>query len=304
MKQLKCPICSAARKGEAAVFTADEKFQLVKCNRCGHHYTWFDQDIDLEKIYADERYKVVDNRESIFDRLLSFEYGKVIRRLRSSEKGTQAVLDFGCGKGKFLSLCKKEGWRVKGIETSLPRAQFAREKYELDVDTSYYQEGDVDGAPFDVISLFHVVEHLDKPEQLLRNLISNNLHKDGQLIIEVPNLDSWQARWAGPDWLQLDMPRHLSHFDKPSVMRIVEALGLAPIRISYFSTHVGMLGMCRTCLGLLGYNGDLIHTLKNKRSYKLYLLLALVLPVAFVLEGLASLSSKGGVMRIYAKRKD
>ncbi|WP_339813420.1 class I SAM-dependent methyltransferase [uncultured Imperialibacter sp.] len=302
MKQASCPLCST--KPDALVLEngmkISEDFTIVTCRICDHKYTYFLVNVSEEGIYRDERYRVIDNRNSIFDKMLSFEYNRVVGKIKKRYGSEPAVLDFGSGKGKFLSLCKEAGFRTNGVETSEPRADFARKFYHLEIDSNYYSKGKLLGAPFDVISLFHVLEHLSKPKDLFTNLIGDNLGREGLVVVEVPNIDSWQSRWAGKNWLQLDVPRHINHFSQDSIISLIESCGLHPVEISYFSSHVGLLGMLRTCLGLVGYKGDLIHSLKNEKSILLYLLIGVLLPVSTVLETVASLFHRGGIIRIYA----
>lgn len=279
-----------------------EGFEILRCGSCKHVFTHIKEDISIEDLYEDDRYKVIDNRGSLFDKILEIEYNRVLGEVKNFVKEPVSLLDFGCGKGKFMSLAAKKGWSVSGVETSQPRATFATEIYGLDVDTDYYTSGKLKKAPFKVITLFHVVEHLQAPKELVSNLVKENLVEGGLLIIEVPNIDSWQSKWAGKDWLQLDVPRHVNHFTRQSIQSLISSLGFETAKISYFSFHVGLLGMVNTCIGKLGYKGDLIFTLKNTRDLKLYVLIAFILPFAAALELLSSFFGKGGIIRIYATK--
>ncbi|MEQ8530550.1 MAG: class I SAM-dependent methyltransferase, partial [Imperialibacter sp.] len=202
MKQETCPMCEN-RPVQTELLDGieiSESFTIVECGACGHRYTFFSDNVSEEEIYQDERYKVIDNRNSVFDRLLSFEYKRVVKEVNKRYHSGISVLDFGSGKGKFLSLCKAAGFSTKGVETSLPRADFARKHYDLEIDSGYYSKGTLAGAPFTVITSFHVLEHLSKPKELLANLVRDNLTPDGLVVIEVPNMDSWQSIWAGKSW--------------------------------------------------------------------------------------------------------
>lgn len=304
MKQESCPLCKWTPGEEQiskARYVAPE-YRVLSCLNCGHFFTYFEKEVS-ESIYEDERYKVVDNRESLFDKILGVEYGRVVVNIKKIMPAAKSVLDFGCGKGKFLSLCRESGLSVKGVETSKPRAEFAAQHYHLDIDSSHYDSGKIAGGPFDVITLFHVLEHLTTPGELLSQLIANNLVEGGLLVIEVPNRNSWQSKWSGSKWLQLDVPRHVSHFDTARLRKLLDSLGLRVERVTFFSIHLGFLGMLRTCLGKLGYNGDIIYSLKNEKNPGLYALIALVLPFAVLLETISCLFSKGGIVRIYASKK-
>jgi len=132
----------------------------VKCLGCGHQYTLLQKEIDTGNLYSDEVYKVVENRASIFDRILNHEYRGVIRQINAFKKQKGNLLDFGSGKGKFGHLAKEDGWAVKCVETSAARAAYAREVYGLEVYTGFYEKGSIFQSRFDVLTLFHVLEHL------------------------------------------------------------------------------------------------------------------------------------------------
>lgn len=115
-------------------------------------------------------------RESLWDDERRFNY---LKRLIVNKD----ILDFGCGAGGFLKLAKKVAARAVGIEPEMALKQhFLKEEIEV--------FASIDDAPdsFDVITLFHVLEHIPDPRTMLKRL-SEKLRKGGQLIIEVPNAD-------------------------------------------------------------------------------------------------------------------
>ena len=178
---------------------------IVKCDHCSNIYTIQNNaGINSAELYTSNEYKVVENRNSIFDKILNWEYGRVIKKIGRFKRTKGSLLDFGSGKGKFASLAKKDGWQVRCVETAAGRAEYAKNIYGLDVDTRYYSGGKLFADEFDVITLFHVLEHLPDPQNLLDELIDHNLAKDGLVVIEVPNINSLQARLAGSRWIHLD----------------------------------------------------------------------------------------------------
>jgi len=80
-------------------------------------------------------------------------------------------------------------------------------------------------------------------------------------------------------------------------------INLEPLKTTSFSFHLGVLGMVDSLLKRLGYRKNIIYELKNKKSKTLILMIALLLPLAFIIERLASLFRKGGIIRIYLVRK-
>jgi cyclopropane fatty-acyl-phospholipid synthase-like methyltransferase len=108
------------------------------------------------------------------------------RRLNTfKEKITnKVVLDFGCGIGGFLDLANEFCKESYGLELELGLAE-SFNKRGLNV-FSDYDALVASGKKFDVITAFHVVEHLKDPVKTLHDL-SQLLNEDGEIIVEVPS---------------------------------------------------------------------------------------------------------------------
>jgi len=301
-----CPVCNTALY--SVIYTQTSGYpdaKIVKCNSCSHIYTLLEANINTQELYTDqdEVYKVVENRGSIFDKILTLEYRSVIKKINflSSPRGT--LMDFGCGKGKFGSLAKRDGWSVKCVETSEDRAEYARKTYQLEVNSNFYLSGKIFNLEFDVITLFHVLEHLPKPGVMLDQLLKDNLNNAGLAVIEVPNFNSLQSRIAKNRWIHLDVPRHINHFTPRNLEQLLIGCEMIPIRKAYFSYHLGLLGMVDSLLKLSGYKKNIIYELKNRKSILLILRILFILPLALLLEALSSFSAQGGIIRIYCTKK-
>lgn len=275
---------------------------LVKCLGCGHRYSIFNDTTNLVALYEDKQYKVIDTRGSISDYIVLVDSKRILRSIDKITDSTSRLLDFGCGKGAFMNIAHNRGWETKGVETAESRADFAKNIFDLDVDTGFYDNGTIGDAPFDVISLFHVVEHLPDPKHLLKNLVDHNLKDDGLLVIEVPLYESFQSRLAKQKWIHLDHHYHLSHFSEDTLDRLANDLGLSVVKKEYNSFHVGVVGMTQSIASLFGYRGMLIHDLKFSRTRKLLFMLALLAPIALIAEIVSSCLKRGGVIRIYCKK--
>ncbi|MFD2034400.1 methyltransferase domain-containing protein [Belliella marina] len=296
MKQTICPVCNTGMEK-----TQKDKI-LVQCNSCDVTWTYIGNPVNLEELYQDEVYKVVDNRNSIFEKIIFWESEKIIEKteMLSESKQPLKILDFGSGKGHFLYKCQQKGWDCHGIETAKDRADFSREKYGVNVSDGFYEGGLVNGGNFDVIALLHVLEHLPDPKGLLKKLLQN-LKTNGILIIEVPNIDSWQSRVAGENWMHLDLPKHLSHWNGEVLALQMEQLGLVKLCRQNFSFHLGVLGMTQALLSRLGFKKNIIKELKNNKRISLLLPIMLLLPASVFLELLSLVFGKGGILRIYFK---
>ena len=146
---------------------------------------------------------------------------KVIRQHRSGG----ALLDLGCSSGGFLQAIASPSWRLYGIEMSESVAHRAESASGAQVFV-----GDILDAPyapgsFDVITCFHVFEHLYEPRAVLQK-VAEWLKPGGLFYLMVPNIDSAGARVFKTHWYALELPRHLSHFSPRSLSALAKSVGL------------------------------------------------------------------------------
>jgi SAM-dependent methyltransferase len=261
------------------------------------------KDVDVAELYADDVYQVVDNRDSIFEKIILREAKRVLRQAECYLDGdSRMLLDFGSGKGQFLLQGKRMGWSSLGIETARDRAEFAKKKYGVEVKEELYSGGAVSEQKFDLITLNHVLEHLPEPMSILYELLEHNLQANGVLMIEVPRLDSWQSKIAGTNWMHLDIPKHLSHWTEQQLIAELEKMGFKPIGCRRFSIHLGVLGMLQSLASRTGYNGNIILALKRRRTLGLVIRVAFLLPSAVILELAAVPFSRTGIIGLYLRR--
>lgn len=296
MRQVTCPVCSTP---PSKIPVALSK---LKCDSCWVRWTYLPEQIDAAQLYRDEVYSVVDNRQSIFEKIIFSEAKKVLNQAQSINPKASSLLDFGSGKGQFLAVAKAQGWKSIGVETEKVRADFAREKYGVEVKNEYYHGGIIAQGPADLISLNHVLEHLPQPMELLEELVESNLNPDGILYIEVPRADSWQAKIAGDDWMHWDIPKHLTHWTEPVLAGQLEKLGFSLVGKREYSVHLGVLGMLQALLARVGFRENLILRLKRKKTLGLMILIGVALPFAWLLEVLAVGFDKSGIMGLYFRR--
>jgi SAM-dependent methyltransferase len=84
---------------------------------------------------------------------------------------------------------------------------------------------------FDVIALWHCLEHLRNPWELIR-LAAARLEPGGVLLIAMPNIESYEFGLFGAGWRNLDAPRHLCFFPAPLLVRMGRELGLEPVLVT------------------------------------------------------------------------
>ena len=140
--------------------------------------------------------------------------------------GDGRLLDFGCGSGAYLLAMHRRGWKVVGVDTSIRAVDRIRDELGLPAHAGTLPHLDLEPESFDVITMWHSLEHTHEPAPLLREA-RYLLAPGGKLIIAVPNIDSLPFRWFGRDWFGLDLPRHLSHFTPATLTQMLQRVGFA-----------------------------------------------------------------------------
>ncbi|MEH1007716.1 class I SAM-dependent methyltransferase [Winogradskyella sp. ECml5-4] len=169
--------------------------------------------------------------------LLEFAYHKVreislkrkLKLINSFQSETKVLLDIGCGTGDFLQTALNNNWKVTGIEPNESARQIANSKTNNSV-FSTEELLKLKPQSFDVITLWHVLEHLPNLEMhtaLLKSLLKPN----GTLVIAVPNYKSYDAEYYKNFWAAYDVPRHLWHFSKNSISKLFSKEHMALVKL-------------------------------------------------------------------------
>lgn len=143
-------------------------------------------------------------------------FGK-IAQLLSSQK---TVLDVGTGGGEFAYLLQSLGHVVNGIEPNRGYADHSIQQYGLTVRVGFVQDTTFDPASFDIVTIWHVLEHTEDPGFILARLRSW-LKPDGVLVVEVPNVE---ATCQAPR--NTFHEAHLYNFNVVSLRRLAKKQGL------------------------------------------------------------------------------
>ncbi len=200
-------------------FDVRENFMLVKCSACGFVYLWPKPET-METYYEDAGYQPHQEKSETFtDRLYRWvRVWNLLIKKRLIEKYNKKgkLLDYGCGTGAFLSHMLQSGWNVQGVEPS-EKARSIGIQNGLNLQTGIDQ---ISGS-LDVITLWHVLEHIENAHEVIDNL-SKKLTPQGILVIAVPNRDSFDAKIYKSCWVAYDAPRHLYHFRPRDVIRFLE----------------------------------------------------------------------------------
>lgn len=227
-----CPNCGSTQISEFLrthdYHYTQETFLLKRCGQCtlimtsprpdneelGHYYT------SPEYLSHSAKSTNVLSRAYRFARHFTIKK-KIALVARFQKAGT--LLDFGSGTGEFLLHAQQTGWKTYGVEPS----GVARKTANLP--NVFPDIAPVPLQSCNAITLWHVLEHVPDLHQTLNNLLTR-LTPDGTLFIAVPNIDSRDSRYYGSAWAGLDVPRHLWHFNRQSMERLLQQHHLKLIR--------------------------------------------------------------------------
>ena len=226
-----CPLCHSDHYRHFKTCrdhtVSGEEFDIVECEACGFRFTNPRPGPDeLGQYYESDDYTPhQDTSQGIIDVLYRWarhytlrSKHRLITSLALDPPG--GLLDFGCGTGEFLNLCRSRGWASHGLDPDGTAREIADEKYGLTVQAPERIEA-FPADHFDIITLWHVLEHVSQLSATIEQL-KRTLSPTGTLVVAVPNCGSLDAQVYGADWAAYDVPRHLSHFRPNDVRRLFD----------------------------------------------------------------------------------
>lgn len=175
---------------------------------------------NLENYYKSETYiSHTDSKKTFFDKIYQAVKNYTLKQklllLNSFKSSSKSVLDFGAGTGDFLKICKNNNWQVLGIEPSAEARENAVKK------GVHLKENllDITNQKFDVITLWHVLEHVENLKSTIK-VLKSLLQPEGRIVVAVPNYKSYDAAFYKEYWAAYDVPRHLWHFSQKAIHKL------------------------------------------------------------------------------------
>jgi 2-polyprenyl-3-methyl-5-hydroxy-6-metoxy-1,4-benzoquinol methylase len=190
---IRCNLCGAGEVAELGRKDRDgQPLRTVICQECG--LVWTDprpSEEKIKKFYAEEyrvRYKGTWQ-----PKLKHVHRGGLVARVRYATlrrflKPADAILDVGSGGGELVYLLRGLGYDARGIEPNEGYARYAKDELKLPIAIGFFKELSLSEQIYDVITLYHVLEHLEDPFGTVAGL-RFLLKPGGHLIIEVPNVE-------------------------------------------------------------------------------------------------------------------
>ena len=179
----------------------------------------------IERVFFEKTYQFIKNI-ALANKL------KLINNC-APKKGN--LLDVGAGTGDFLLTAKNNGWNTIGFEPNSKAKEMAQKKGINFTEKT----ADLQDNSFDVITMWHVLEHVLDLEIQIKEL-KRLVKKDGTIIVAVPNFNSFDAKYYNEFWAAFDAPRHLWHFSKTAIEKLfrkenVKLVSIKPMKFdSYY----------------------------------------------------------------------
>jgi SAM-dependent methyltransferase len=248
----------------------EDTFSLNECSKCSTAFLVPHPSIQqLMQAYGEDYYGEGESKfNPRIEKIIDFLRRRNAMKMASYFGNKGRVLDIGCGNGSFLYNLGLHGeFELFGIELPGKSAERASKIKGLSLTMGELKESTFKENSFDVITLIHVFEHLHNPKQILE-IINKILKPEGVLLIEFPNIDSWQAKIFKSNWFHIDPPRHLNFFKPSKFISIVEELGFVIAKESYFSPQFSPYGSQQSILNIITKRRDLLYEhLKGNKDY-------------------------------------
>jgi SAM-dependent methyltransferase len=235
---LPCDLCGAA--GPELLLRSERlDGPLVRCRSCGlvyvgerrHDYTFAGADPARSQALGDrvEELGIVDHAvEDAEARWRDQVHGRRADEVRRHVAGGR-LLDVGCATGEFLQVAAARGFEVEGLEPNPGTSAQARDR-GLNVRTATLGDAGYDPASFDVVTLWHVIEHTGSPTQVLGE-VRRVLRPGGVVAIETPAVDTIWFSLLRSRWRQL-IPDHYYFFSRATIAELLRRTGFEPLEVS------------------------------------------------------------------------
>jgi 2-polyprenyl-3-methyl-5-hydroxy-6-metoxy-1,4-benzoquinol methylase len=259
-----CPLCGANRAHIilAAIRQSgiSGSYRLLQCSSCEMRFTDpLPDPAKLENLYHAEYYGSAKSPLLSWDSLRTVLHWSILLHRRHALIGRRPgrVLDIGCGDGDFLAFLARRGWEVYGTDFSSAACSLARARGNQ-VHHGSLVSAEFPSGFFDVVTLWHVLEHLPDVSDNLTE-VHRVLRDDGMLVVEVPDSGSLTFRLCRERWFPLDIPRHLQHFTASTINRMLRRSGFDCVRYQHLH-HLDFVLAFMSFMDLLGVLGQGGHT--------------------------------------------
>jgi len=255
----RCPLCCSTELEGLSVEDGkgEKKRSLAACRRCGLVRTISDtgkrlaKNPDFSRYYGRGASKFVPVVQMLRNQIMRARARNFLTLVPPSVRKPR-ILDVGCAEGRLLKAFLEKGCECVGVEhPAYPRERF------LFPDRITYLRGslgdlELPKASFDLIFLWHVLEHLQEPDLQMKRLLEV-LRPEGSIVLAVPNFASLESRCFKGNWFHLDLPWHRVHFTERSLKYLIDKNRLRVKAMSFLCLEQGPFGLIQSLLNAMGW---------------------------------------------------
>lgn len=225
----------------------------------------------------------VEEREHRWREITAAERMNDLLRVTANTLKGGRLLEIGSSTGEFLATARQR-FKATGVEADAASCAIARAR-GFDCYNGTIFAAQFPPAHFDVVTLYHVIEHFPSPQQVLHEL-HRILWPKGWLVIETPNIDTLWFSLLGARWRQF-IPDHRFFFTPETIKRSCLQAGFEVVAIQSVSKAMSL----RLFISRLGRYHKPTARLLARWSDRLHL------------SDRTLHLNLGDVMRVYARRK-
>ena len=236
-----CPVCQGT--GEVIFLRQyafkDNHFSLYECPKCEVQFWLPFKNPGAEWYEEQENYRLKEPK-------IYRGYHKMFLKSHPSFAEGTRILDIGCGTGELLAELHKRGGEVWGVDADKRDIETARKYFGLNnlyamPHKDFFRKPDL--PLFDIVTFFEVLEHLDNPEEFIRD-VKKILKPGGKIVMSVPSRDRMLANlyeWDFP-------PYHLSRWNESAIRKFFERINFRPDSINYADAKMHFLELFSSLL--------------------------------------------------------
>jgi len=210
-----CMVCGSAQRKR---LFEKQGFSYQRCADCGHMYVSPRVSAEISGRISLE----LDERDYASDLLevQRFYAAPICHLLRARAPGPR-LLDIGFGRGYVLQLAKSYGFESYGIESSPHQVELLRPQFGDRLHLARPSDKELPWHGFDAVVISHVLEHLERPQELLGEIF-RAMTPDGVLYIAVPDCDSVQFQLFGKKWDVISPLAHFQYFREDTLTKLLK----------------------------------------------------------------------------------
>jgi SAM-dependent methyltransferase len=245
-----CPVCNSDRtrirwRGlrDRLFRTTSKRFDVAACSACGAHFLDpMPPFAELASYYPDDYWVGPSDRQpqraaqgGLLERYRMFVLRDHVRFVRKVLDGQRArgqqiqVLDVGCGDGSFLEALGETDCTGMDLSVSALRSVRAR---GIRAVRGMLTDCPLAPGQFSLVTAYHFLEHVHPIEPVLAGMRAL-LAPGGEIVVQVPDCDSWQAKLLGRFWAGYDVPRHLVDYSARTLCRTLERCGFEVVATNH-----------------------------------------------------------------------